>query len=373
MNNLELIKDKYGYRLNHLEHRHHADGSKKWHALRRAYIGGSDSAALANNFAHEIGISYVTTYASPLTLYRAKTQEQPVQVESEAIARGKRREGGLRAIAARTIKAELGKKVKVRRQAYTYLATLEDINLGANLDGIVIESDGSLAGLEIKTGNVWVAKEWANDGLPANYYCQVQHYMMVTGLRTFYLLAEIGDSLLLREVPYNEAFCAKLMYEYKAFQEALVYEQPPMPLGLACENTVLTQAQTSSKYIQADDLLNIVEQRNALDEQIKLLEAQKDKLDAQLKLAIGEHEGLAVGGYLISYKQSKASISFDSKKFALEHEDLYQRYCSSKVGSRRFLVKYEQSKPSITGDNKQFALENEELYQRYCQEFQFMP
>ena len=339
MNNLELIKDKYGYRLNGIAHRHHADGSKKWHALRRAYIGGSDSAALANNFAHEIGIPHVTTYASPLTLYKQKTQEQPPQIESEAIARGKRREGGLRAIAARTIYKELGRKVKVRRQAYTYLATLDGINLGANLDGIVIESDGSLAGLEIKTGNVWVAKEWANGGLPANYYCQVQHYMMVTGLRTFYLLAEIGDSLLLREVPYNEAFCAKLMHEYKAFQEALVYEQPPAPLGLACEKEEWSKAQRDSDYIHAPDLLPIVEQRNALDEQIKLLEAQQDKLDAQLKLAIGEHEGLAVGGYLISYKQSKSSVSFDSKRFALEHEELYQRYCQEKAGSRRFLVK----------------------------------
>lgn len=336
---MELIKDNYGYRLAHLEHRHHADGSKKWHALRRAYIGGSDSAALANNFAHEIGIPYVTTYASPLTLYKQKTQEQPVQVESEAIARGKRREGGLRAIAARTIKAELGKKVKVRRQAYTYLATLEGINLGANLDGIVIESDGSLAGLEIKTGNVWVAKEWANGGLPANYYCQVQHYMLVTGLRKFYLLAEIGDSLLLREIPYSADFCVKLMHEYKAFQACITLEQPPAPLGLPCEKEEWSKAQRDSDYIRADDLLNIVEQRNAIDEQRKLLEAQQDKLDAQLKLAIGEHEGLAVGGYLISYKQSKASISFDSKKFALEHEELYQRYCQEKAGSRRFLVK----------------------------------
>lgn len=221
-------------------------------------------------------------------------------------------------------------------------STVAGIHLGANLDGIVMESDGSLAGLEIKTVNHWVGRDWQHDGLPANYYCQVQHYMLVTGLRKFYLLAEIGDSLLLRVIAYNEEFSENLLKEYENFKKCMDNNIPPEPMGLACEREELNQVQKDNEYREANDLLPFIEQRMKLDEEIKLKEAEKEKLDAQFKLAIGEHEGLRVGDFIISYKQSKATTSFDSKRFAIEHQDLYEQYCQEKAGSRRFLVKINQ-------------------------------
>jgi hypothetical protein len=55
-----------------------------------------------------------------------------------------------------------------------------------------------------------------------------------------------------------------------------------------------------------------------------------------------QHKGELVtpfGEILVSWKQSKSSVSFDSKLFQRANPDLYEQFKVEKQGSRRFLVK----------------------------------
>jgi len=45
------------------------------------------------------------------------------------------------------------------------------------------------------------------------------------------------------------------------------------------------------------------------------------------------------GTVLLTWKSGKDKTSFDSKRFAEENPDLYDKYCKTVPGSRSFLLK----------------------------------
>ncbi len=57
--------------------------------------------------------------------------------------------------------------------------------LRATVDGLLIDVEGSLGVLEIKTATIRDQDGWGewDDKIPQNYYCQVLHYMLVTGAK----------------------------------------------------------------------------------------------------------------------------------------------------------------------------------------------
>ena len=63
----------------------------------------------------------------------------------------------------------------------------------ASLDGELVDQDGRRGILEIKTTNILqsMQKEKWNDGIPDNYYCQILHYLMVTGYSFVILKAQL--------------------------------------------------------------------------------------------------------------------------------------------------------------------------------------
>ena len=63
----------------------------------------------------------------------------------------------------------------------------------ANIDGIVTENNKSKALLEIKTVGEYAASDW-DDGLPLEYYLQIQHYLAVTDLQKAYCAVLIGGN-----------------------------------------------------------------------------------------------------------------------------------------------------------------------------------
>lgn len=67
----------------------------------------------------------------------------------------------------------------------------------AHLDRIVMDNKKTICGLECKTANPFMIKDWGPEGsdeIPAMYVAQVQHYMAVTGLSYFELAVLIGSA-----------------------------------------------------------------------------------------------------------------------------------------------------------------------------------
>ena len=140
-----------------------------WEKLRSTTIGGSDAAAILDLNPHK----------SPYALWAEKTGKViPEDIsQKEAVRLGT----DLEDYVAHRFMEATGKKV--RRENYTIFR--DDMPYAhANYDRLIV---GEKAGLEIKTTNALNLKKFKNGEFPANYYCQCVHYMMVSGLKRWYL------------------------------------------------------------------------------------------------------------------------------------------------------------------------------------------
>ena len=79
----------------------------------------------------------------------------------------------------------------------------------------------------------------------------------------------------------------------------------------------------------------------SVKERIKDLEEKENEGLTYLKTYLGEKTTLlnVQGEILATWKNAKSTKKFDAKRFQAEMPDLYDRYCSEVVGSRRFLLK----------------------------------
>lgn len=65
----------------------------------------------------------------------------------------------------------------------------------ANVDRILYDPLKNEYGvLEVKTANFFSGKEWNGETIPQEYYCQVQHYLAVTGLKFAYICCLVGGN-----------------------------------------------------------------------------------------------------------------------------------------------------------------------------------
>ncbi|WP_337521066.1 lambda-exonuclease family protein, partial [Mitsuokella jalaludinii] len=144
-----------------------------WLKMRTQGIGGSDAGTI-------VGLN---PWKSKYELWLEKTgQVVPEDISNrEPVYWGNRLED----IVAQEFTRQTGKKVRrhgmVQDEAHPFLF--------ANVDRMVA---GEKAGLECKTANGFKASLWEGDEVPASYYCQCQHYMLVTGLPVWYIACLVG-------------------------------------------------------------------------------------------------------------------------------------------------------------------------------------
>lgn len=132
----------------------------QWLAARRKGVGGSDAAAVCG----------LSRYSSPLDVWLLKTGRKPATPDNEAMHWGRLLEPVVREEFARRI----GLIVK---ECPYILQSREHPFAIANIDGVIVEKDGTKAVLEIKTTNSFTTAKDIEDGLPAEWFCQVQHYL----------------------------------------------------------------------------------------------------------------------------------------------------------------------------------------------------
>jgi predicted phage-related endonuclease len=209
----------------------------------------------------------------------------------------------------------------------------------ATLDGVVQGSFGE-AGLEIKTASVFEKKEWIGDNIPDSYYAQVQHYMVVTGLRQFFVLALVGAELFLKRIQYNESFARILIEKEKEFWEEYVLKnQIPAPIGLPNEDDCIERLFPSSieETISVPDLEEKAEEYIKINEQIKDLEEIKRRIVQEIKMKIGNAKVCFAGNHKITwirYQQTR----IDTDRLKAEAPDIYERF-SKTIETSRLMIK----------------------------------
>ena len=150
---------------------------EEWLKYRKQGIGGSDVAAI-------LGIS---KWKSAIDLWLDKTnQTDDTAEENEAMQWGNIMEPVIRNHFAEVT----GKKVV---EVHAMLQHPKYPFMLADVDGVTTDDKGNPAILEIKTASEYKRGDW-EDGVPAYYQTQVQHYLFVTGVMKAYVAVLIGGN-----------------------------------------------------------------------------------------------------------------------------------------------------------------------------------
>lgn len=304
---------------------------EEWLALRKQGIGGSDAAAACG----------FSRWNSPLGLWLEKTSSDTQSIYNEAMFWGTTLEPVIRDVFA----TKIGKVVEVM----PYIFQSEDYPfMIADIDGIIREDDGSVSLVEIKTVSAFKAGEWA-DGLPAEYYIQIQHYLAVCELPRAYVVYLIGGNELHYElVERDEETISTIIMLESAFWDKVVRRQKPdVDENSAEALDQLYPASNKTSIIlpdEADKLLDDYMAIKAIEDDVK---KQKNLLENQLKSMLGEAEcAKSRNGFSVSWKEA-VSTRLDTAALKKEQPDLVAKY-TVRSSYRRFSV----YKPKNNTDNK---------------------
>lgn len=156
------------------------DKSIEWLKQRKTGIGGSEASIILN----------INPYKTPYELFMEKKGNTVERITNAAIEKGNRLEQPLIdvffALHPEYVQVDT-KHISLKSKANTFM--------NANLDGAFLDEDNEKCILEIKSTTIQNKKmlnEWGCwdkeqgiwiDKIPDVYYCQVLHYMVVTGFR----------------------------------------------------------------------------------------------------------------------------------------------------------------------------------------------
>lgn len=318
--------------LNHLE-TIWKKGEPNWENVRGKGLGGSDAGTVMGD----------NQYSSLFELYWGKKGIR-APFNSTYTDYGHKTEGKIREEFPLILKLQQNVDVKVWESPYTYRNKNHNYMI-ANLDGLV-EIDGEMGILEIKTANIRMKDKWANNQVPKSYYWQVMHYMAVTGLSFALVVAEIGCDaetdtrgvIEFRLVRRDEEAIARLMEAEKNFwYNNLLADVEPEMKGSEKEHKLIQLINEKKenkgsvrKYCEDTELryMELLEKK----EEMKALEAEIKRIEGELKQELGyETEVLIEGGSKILRNSKTEYMKFSTEIFEKDHPELYAEYKLNQV------------------------------------------
>ena len=284
-----------------------------WLGLRRGSIGGSDAGTV-------LGLN---PYSSPYALWAEKTGKLiPADIsDKEAVRLGNDLE---QYVADRFSKAT-GKKIR-RCNAILYN---EDYPFAhANPDRLIAAEP---AGLECKTTSSWeILEQCRNGDFPKQWYCQIMHYMMVTGYEKWYLAVLVfGQGFFWFEITRNESEIKALAAAEEAFWTGNVLTDIPP----AVDGTDATQEAIKTIFADsADEKTDLTAVSDAVyayiacSKQIKELETLKKQSQAQIQTFMQTAErGELPGVAGVTWRPQRRS-SFDRESYEKDHGPVDGKY-----------------------------------------------
>lgn len=277
----------------------------EWLSIRKGYIGGSDAGAV-------VGLN---PYKSAYTLWAEKTGKIPEFEGNITTDVGR----FLEELVAQMFMSEAGKAVRRKNR----MLVNEDYPWAcADVDRMVV---GEKAFLECKTTNSPVAiKKFKNGEYPEHWYCQMTHYLAVTGLEKAYLavLIECRDFKIF-ELNRDEEEIAALMNAEKDFWNLVKTDTAPTADSLksTSDTLVALYPQSNADSVNLFGYENELAQYIALNAQIKALETTRDEIGNKVKAFLGEAGRGESDGFKVSWTTSERK-SLDAKKLISDHPEI---------------------------------------------------
>ena len=209
--------------------------------------------------------------------------------------------------------------------------------LSTNLDGRIV---GDKVPIELKTtGMVW-------DGMiPDNYFCQLQHQMMVTNSPYMYfavlVLSNFGKQFIVEKYDRNERFIADMRAKMVDFwMNHVVTGDAPDPVSVKDARLLYKDTIEESTIEGSFDMITICEKIKDYNKDIKKIKSKADELRVDIMDTMKEDEIMTYKGSILStWKKSKGKLKFDLNKFKTDHPELYEEYSLQKDGNRMLIIK----------------------------------
>ena len=294
---------------------------EEWLKAREEGIGASEVSAV-------LGVS---PWETPFSLYLKKTHQVPPTEENEAMRRGHYLEDAV----VQWWMHETGEQVIKASAADIIYVNPEHPYMRVTPDRIV---RGRKKILEVKSTAVQMGEK-----IPVYYEAQCQYQMYVTGIHQAELIYIQGGLTFGRfVVDYDPGFAQYIASKVTEFwnENVLGGKEPD---AICVEDlAVKVPKSTPESTVLADE--TALDQINVLREKKAMYDALGDEimgLQNSLKMYMEDSEALvdADGNILLTWKSGKDKTTFDSKRFAEENPDLYDRYCKTVPGARSFLLK----------------------------------
>lgn len=263
---------------------------------RIGYLGASDAAAA-------LGLS---RWKTPLALWCEKTGKVPMEDISGKLHIEIGNE--LEDVCARLFEKRTGKKVArvndtIHHPKYPFLA--------ANLDRRVVGED---AVLEIKTCGSWAAKEWEDDGVPAETIVQVLHQLACCPkMKRGYACVLIGGNqdFLIKVVERDEKLIADIIKKEVDFWTNFVVPViMPKTITKGDAETLYKLFPTGDdgpEIALGDDANRIIESVQGLQADVKAMEAIIDKEKNLLRAMLADHTTGLTDLYKVTWKNQIAN------------------------------------------------------------------
>lgn len=297
----------------------------EWLERRRLTIGGSDAGALMG----------LNKFKPPYSLWAEKTGKLvPEDIsDQEAVRLG----NDLEQYVADRFTEATGKKL---RRENNFLYNSEYPFAHANIDRAV--SGEPDAGFEAKTTSSFEILHQCQAGqYPDAWYCQVTHYMMVTGAKRWYLgVLALGHGFFWFTIERDEAEIAALAQIEADFYESVRTNTPPAIDGSASTEEAIKAIYQESEAETVCDLGGVADHVKLyilLDKRIKEMEADRQEHQSAIMSYMESAESGVTDNVKITWK-SQHRKTFDRKKFEAEHGSIPEEYFKESV-SRPFKLK----------------------------------
>ena len=278
----------------------------EWLKIRRGHLGGTDAGAI-------IGLNL---YSSPFSVWAEKTEQVPEFEGNVSTKVGTYLED----LVAKMFAEETGKKI----QRFNFTIVNHDLPWAcANIDREIIGED---ALLEIKTTSSWdVSKMTRNGQYPDQWYCQMSHYLAVTGCKKAYLavLVECKEFKIF-ELERNEDELRALMSAEKDFWDNYIVPRKMPPVdGHSATTEAIRKIFPQEMLPEADlsDCYDLFSSRKTLTESKKKIQAEIDAIENDIKVRMGLAATGKCGAFSVSWKTQRSS-ALDRDAIKADYPDI---------------------------------------------------
>jgi len=277
---------------------------------RMGFIGGSDIA----------GIMGLSRWQTPLSVWAKKTgNDVRDDYMNEAIEMGI----DLEDFVAKKFSQRTNLKMRRDERDFTHK---DYPYMKAHIDRWII---GGMV-LECKTCSAFKANEWDGDGIPREYYLQVNWYLGILEQTEGYFACLIGgQKFVTKKMTFSQELFDTQVDCAIDFWENYILPSTP-PIAMEGDSDVLkrmfSEHTDTIRVVDAlvePELMDLVTTKVFLGEEAKRIKAEKDAVEAKIKQAIGGDLGFKIGAYTMTWKEQE-SKRVDTQK--LKDDGVYVNY-----------------------------------------------